>query len=94
MSYSNHKELTLFYFCLAFIGTSIGFAICFVTEHAQTVKYRQAARILSDVCHMSLDDENLDQSGFEERYYDVLDNLDCYDLAIDKDFVEHLSWGY
>lgn len=94
MSHSKHIEHTLFYFCLIFIGTSIGFAICFAAEHSQAVKYRQAACILSDVCHMSLDDENLDNSSFEERYYDVLENLDCYNLAIDRDFVEHLSWSY
>lgn len=86
------RRLTLL--CLGFIGCILGLIICFAAEHTKRVKYEQAACALSDVCHAALDHEDLDAISFEEIYGDVVGNLDCYGMCIDKEFITNLSWAY
>ena len=92
--HSTSLERILTCVCLTLIGVIVGMAIVLHKEHTSRVQYEEAACVLSDVCHFSLDDEYLDAPGFEDRYYDVLDNLDCHDMHITREFVEHLSWCY
>ena len=87
-------ERRLALLCLGFIGCILGLILCFAAEHTKRVQYEQAACALSDVCHVALDHEDLDAIAFEEIYGDVVDNLDCYGMCIDRDFVEHLCWAY
>lgn len=62
----------------------------------------EVACILNDICHMAIDyeyefrdDEGGLYQGFEELYYDVIQNLDCYgiDEVNYKDF-ENYCWAY
>lgn len=87
-------EQALMMLVLGLIGCCIGLILCFAAEHQKRVEYEQAACMLSDICHASLDSEYLDHPGFEDRYYGMLDNLDCYNVCIDREFVESLSWCY
>lgn len=62
-------------------------------EYQQHVKDYEAACILSDICRMQLDYS--ESSEFEERYFDTIDNLDCYPLHITKEEIHHnYSWCY
>lgn len=61
----------------------------------QNIKDYEAACILSDICRNALDYDILDKPGFEDLYYGVLDNLDCYDSHITKEELHHnYSWCY
>ena len=68
----------------------------------------QVACILNDICHMAMDyeqeswKESLETgdtfhmyAGFEELYYDIIQNLDCYgvDSVCMRDF-ENYHWAY
>jgi len=64
----------------------------------------EVACILNDICHMAMDyeaefrkqgDDCGLYQGFEELYYDVIQNLDCYgiDEVNYKDF-EDYCWAY
>ena len=92
----NDKQYTriLGCICLSLIGVIVGLVIIIGVEHTKHVQYEQAACILSDVCSFSLESDCLDLPGFEDRYYDALDNLDCHDMTIDRKFVEQLKWCY
>ena len=94
MKKSTALERRLALLCLSLIGVIVGLVIIIAAEHQQKVQYEQAACILSDVCHRALDFEDLDAISFEEIYYDTTQNLDCYNLEVDRDFVEHLCWAY
>lgn len=94
MKKSTPLERRLALLCLGFIGCILGLIICFAAEHTKRVQYEQAACILSDVCHRALDRKDLDATDFEEIYYDTTQNLDCYNLEVDRNFVEHLCWAY
>lgn len=52
--------------------------------------YKEAACILNDICRQAIDNQDLDQPGFEDMYYDTVDNLDCYKVHIDKEFIDSL----
>ena len=41
------------------------------------------ACVLSDICRIALDDPNLDRPGFEDLYWDVIDNLDIENISAD-----------
>lgn len=87
-------ERRLALLCLSLVSVIVGLVIIIAAEHTKCVQYEQAACALSDVCHVALDHDDLDAIAFEEIYGDVVDNLDCYGMCIDRDFVEHLCWAY
>ena len=53
----------------------------------------QAACVLSDIVRLAMDH---DETGeVEELYYEVIDNLDCYDLSITKEeIMRNYVWFY
>ena len=54
----------------------------------------EAACILSDICRYQLDYHDED-GEFEELYYDVLDNLDCYGTSVTREEVHtNYHWCY
>ena len=87
-------EQALMMIVLALVGTCIGLILCFAIEHHKRVQYEEAACALSDVCHAALDHDDLDAIAFEEIYEDVVGNLDCYGMTIDRKFITNLSWAY
>lgn len=91
---STSLERILVCVCLSSIGVIVSLAVWLNVEHNKRVQYEQAACALSDVCHAALDHDDLDAISFEEIYGDVVGNLDCYNMCIDKEFIENLYWAY
>ena len=80
---------------LVLIGICIGLFVCFGTEHHKRVQYEQAACVLADVVHSTIDHErDSNMPMCDEMYGEIVENLDCYNVTIDKNFVENLSWAY
>lgn len=75
----------------------IGIALCSLFSNCysnrQATRYKEAACVLSTICKTALQHKDLDATSFEELYYDTVDNMDCYGLSIDKDFIEDLHWA-
>lgn len=71
---------------------------CMVSYHLgrqSRQKDYEAACILSDICRNALDYDILDKPGFEDLYYGVLDDLDCYNTHITKEELHNnYSWCY
>ena len=64
------------------------------TRSEQQQKDYEAACILSDICRYQLDYHDED-GEFEELYYEVLDNIDCYNVTITKEELhQNYSWCY
>ena len=88
-------EQALMMLVLGLTGCCIGLIICFAAEHQERNKYEQAACVLADIVHCTMDHErNLNEPMCDEMYEEVVGNLDCYNVCIDKDFVENLYWAY
>ena len=88
-------EQALLMLVLGLIGCCVGLTIIFAAEHHKRVQYEQAACVLSDVVRRTIGHErNLEEPICDEMYEEVIDNLDCYNVCIDKDFIENLYWAY
>lgn len=76
-------------------GVAIGMLLVIPTQfkkNAELLKAEETAGILGDICHIAQDNIGND---FDEIYYDVLDDLDAWNIThATKEDVEHASWAY
>ena len=78
---------------LLIVGCMVSYQVGRNIEYSNHVKDYEAACILSDICRMQLDYS--DSSEFEERYFDTIDNLDCFNLHITREEIHsNYAWMY
>ena len=71
-------------------------AVSFYLGRQSRIKDYEAACILSDICRMQMDYHD-EYGGFEELYWETLDNLDCreYHIHVTGEEIAHdYYWCY
>lgn len=54
-----------------------------------------AACVLSDICRIALDHEDLDAGGFQDLYWDIVQNIDSYtDVITSEELHNNYVWFY
>lgn len=77
---------------LLIVGCAVSYS--FGYNDSENIKDYEAACILSDICRIYMDSHD-DNGEFEELYYDVLDNLDCYNTHLTKEELQNnYAWCY